>query len=105
MVWNVLLAIAWVFLTGCSLYTSIVGGTEFLDRLPIWHRLFEYLALIIVPSGLLAVLLCDKRRLKEHFPILARYTWPQLALRSLGIVVALYTVAIAVQLVLFGVQG
>ncbi len=101
-VWNVLLAIAWAFLTLVSLTASFTGGTEFLDRMPVGFRLFEYLALVIVPSGLLAVLLCDKRRLKKHVPILGRYTWLQLALRCLGIVAILYFVAVVLYLPLYG---
>lgn len=100
-VWNVLLGLVWAGLTAASLAASFGGGTEFLDRLPVWFRLFEYVCLIIIPAGLLVILLADKRRLKSRIPLLGNYTWPQLALRSAGAIAALYLVAIVSYMVLF----
>lgn len=77
MVWNTLLVLAWALLAFLSLFASITGGTEFLDRMPVWLRLLDYLFAVVAPTAAIVVLLFDKRRLRKRFPALTRYTWPR----------------------------
>ena len=93
--WNVVLCIMWSLLTVLAIFTSITGGTEFLDRIPMWLRFVEYFGLFVIPGALLVVLLADKRRLRNRIPLLAKLTgWRLLAL-CLGLIVVLYFAMIA----------
>lgn len=93
--WNVALCIMWSFLTVLAIFTSIVGGTEFLDRVPVWLRFVEYFGLIVIPGALIVVLLADKRRLRGRIPLLAKLTGWRLLVICLGLIALLFFAMVA----------
>ena len=84
--WNVLLGLLWAFLFFVSMDVAIEARTEFLDPLPIWFRIAMYLGFVVLPTTAVAILLADKRRLRNRFPVLGRYSWPKMALACIAFV-------------------
>ncbi len=78
--WNALLGIAWSLFFLVCMSVALEGGTEFLDPLPLWFRIAAYLGMFVLPAAAVVVALADKRRLRNRFPLLGRYSWPKMAL-------------------------
>lgn len=93
-IWDVVLIVVWLFFTGICLVPTFNGGTEFLDRLPVWLRFIEYLTLVILPVGIVGYLLADKRPLRARSAFFAKLSWKRELPIGLGMIVVLYVIGI-----------
>ncbi len=76
MVWNYLLAAAWLLLVVVSVAAAFRPGDGQFSEYPLWFRILLYLGMAIVPASSIAYLLLDKRRLRHHH-LFAGRTWLQ----------------------------
>ncbi|MBR3314521.1 MAG: serine/threonine protein kinase [Atopobiaceae bacterium] len=76
MIWNYLLAGAWLLIVVASIAVALKPDGGVFAAYPLWFRTLIYLGMAIVPTGCVAYLALDKRRLREH-RLFAGRTWLQ----------------------------